>query len=76
MITLSILFADTILKNIPYFESLKGLFLTHKMAGWIHVFDYRIPWEMMVENYAWLLAINATLFLIGWQSFERRDFKS
>ena len=76
VITLSILFADTILKNIPYFESLKGLFLTHKMAGWIHVFDYRIPWEMMVENYAWLLAINATLFLIGWQSFERRDFKS
>ena len=76
VITLSILFADTILKNIPYFESLKGLFLTHKMAGWIHIFDFRIPWEMMVENYAWLLAINATLFLIGWQSFERRDFKS
>jgi len=76
VITLSLLFADTILKNIPYFESLKGIFLTAKMSAWIHVFDYRIPWEMMVENYAWLVAINASLFLIGWQAFERRDFKS
>jgi len=76
VITLSLLFADTILKNIPYFESLKGIFLTAKMSIWIHVFDYRIPWEMMVENYAWLAAINASLFLIGWQAFERRDFKS
>ena len=76
VITLSLLFADTILKNIPYFESLKGIFLTAKMSTWIHVFDYRIPWEMMVENYAWLAAINASLFLIGWQAFERRDFKS
>ncbi|MEI6338392.1 MAG: ABC transporter permease subunit [Verrucomicrobiota bacterium] len=76
VITLSLLFADTILKNIPYFESLKGIFLTAKMSTWIHVFDYRIPWEMMVENYAWLAAINASLFLISWQAFERRDFKS
>ena len=76
VITLSLLFADTILKNIPYFESLKGIFLTAKMSTWIHVFDYRIPWEMMVENYAWLAAINASRFLIGWQAFGRRDFKS
>jgi len=76
VITLSVLFADSILKNIPYFDSLKEMFLTYKMAVWIHIFDYRIPWETMVENYAWLMAINATLFLIGWQAFERRDFKS
>lgn len=76
VITLSILFADTILKNIPYFESLRGWFLTTKMTAWVRIFEYRIPWESMAEDYAWLLAINATLFLIGWQVFERRDFKS
>ncbi len=76
VVTLSLLFADTILKNIPYFESLKGWFLTMKMTAWVRVFEYRIPWESMVEDYVWLLAINMTLFLIAWLVFLRRDFKS
>lgn len=76
VITLSVLFADTILKTIPYFESIRSWFITDKMASWIHVFDYRIPWESLVENYVWLMALNATLFIIGWQVFSRRDFKS
>lgn len=76
VITLSILFADSILKSIPYFENIRGWFLTTKMTAWVFVFEYRIPWETMLENYTWLIAINATLFLTGWQIFERRDFKS
>ncbi len=76
VVTLSILFADTILKNIPYFESLRGWFLTMKMTAWVRIFEYRIPWESMIEDYAWLMAINATLFLIAWQVFSQRDFKS
>lgn len=76
IITLSVLFADTILKNIPFFESISSYFVTRRMSIWVHVFDSRIPWEMMVENYAWLVGINATLFLIGWWVFEQRDFKS
>jgi ABC-2 type transport system permease protein len=76
IVTLSILFADTILKNIPYFESFRGWFLTMKMTAWVRIFDARIPWEAMVEDYAWLMALNATLFVIAWQNFARRDFKS
>lgn len=76
ILTLSVLFIDTILKNIPFFESLRGWFITAKMAAWIHIFDYRAPWEGMLEDYAWLMAINATLLIIGWQAFEQRDFKS
>jgi ABC-2 type transport system permease protein len=76
VVTLSILFADTILKNIPYFESIRGWFLTMKMTAWVRIFEYRIPWEAMIEDYAWLMAINATLFLIAWQVFSQRDFKS
>ncbi|HRJ70824.1 MAG TPA: ABC transporter permease subunit [Terrimicrobiaceae bacterium] len=76
IITLSVLFADTILKNIPYFESLRGWFITMKMTAWVRIFEYRIPWEAMVEDYMWLTAINATLFIVGWQMFEQRDFKS
>lgn len=76
VITLSVLFADTILKSIPYFENIRGWFLTTKMTAWVRVFEYHIPWETIIESYAWLIAINATLFLTGWQIFERRDFKS
>lgn len=76
VLTLSILFADMILRQVPYFESIKPYFLTARMATWIHVFEYRIPWEGMVENYAWLLAMDVTLFFIGWAIFESRDFKS
>jgi ABC-2 type transport system permease protein len=76
IITLSVLFADFILKSVPFFESIRELFITRRISLWVHVFDTRIPWEMMVENFAWLGAINATLFLIGWMVFEQRDFKS
>jgi ABC-2 type transport system permease protein len=76
IVTLSILFADNILRLIPYFESIRGWFVTTKMSAWIRIFEYRIPWEAMIEDYAWLMAINATLFLIAWQVFSHRDFKS
>lgn len=76
ILTLSFLLIDSILKNIPYFETIRGWFLTAHMASWIHVFEPRISWDMMLESYALLLAIDATLLILGWFAFERRDFKS
>lgn len=76
IMTLSILLVDTIMRNIPYFESLRGWFFTARMGTWFQVFQYRIPWEKMLEDYMWLGAIDATLLIIGWIAFERRDFKS
>ena len=74
--TLSFFFLDSILKNIPFFESLKPWFITSHMAAWVHVFEYRIPWEHMIEDYAWLLALNATLLVLAAGIFQQRDFKS
>lgn len=76
ILTLSILFMDSILKNIPFFESLRPFFLTARMTVWIKVFETRIPWEAMAEDFAWLFAFDATLFVIAWAVFERRDFKT
>jgi len=76
IISLAILFADTILKNVPYFESIRSWFITEKIMVWIQVFQYRVPWELMVEEYAWLMAINISLLVIAWSVFSRRDFKS
>ena len=74
--TLSFFFMDSILKNIPFFESLKPWFVTAHMSAWIRAFEYRIPWEHMIEDYAWLLAINATLVVLAAVVFQQRDFKS
>ena len=74
--TLSFFFLDSIQKNIPFFESQKPWFITSHMAAWVHVFEYRIPWEHMIEDYAWLLALNATLLVLAAGIFQQRDFKS
>ena len=74
--TLSLLFLDSILKNIPFFESIREYFLTAHMASWIYLFEARIPWERIIESYAWLFGINATLVLLALAVFQSRDFKS
>lgn len=76
IVTLSILFVDTILKNIPFFSGIRDWFLTAKMSAWVSIFEYRIPWEAMLEHYAWLWAFNATLLILAWAVFSSRDFKS
>jgi ABC-2 type transport system permease protein len=76
ILTLSFLLIDSILKNIPYFETIRGLFLTSHMSSWVHIFEPRIGWDAMIESYALLLAVDATLLILGWFIFERRDFKS
>lgn len=75
IVTLSALFVDMILKNTPFFAAIREWFLTARMSAWVTVFQYRIPWESLLENYTWLLAINATLFALGAAAFSTRDFK-
>lgn len=74
--TLSYVTIDFIFKGIPYFESLKHWFLTTHMATWTNVFRQHIPWPQIVEDYAYLLAVNSTLVIIAMVHFHRRDFKS
>lgn len=74
--TLSYVMVDFIFKGIPYFESLKPWFLTTHMATWTNVFRPHIPWPQIVEDYAYLLAVNLTLAVIAVVNFHRRDFKS
>jgi ABC-2 type transport system permease protein len=76
ILTLSVFFVDTIMKTIPFLESIRDWLITVRMNAWIHVFEANIPWEAMTEDYAWLLAIDATLLVLGWCAFEQRDFKS
>ncbi|MCX7868669.1 MAG: ABC transporter permease subunit [Terrimicrobiaceae bacterium] len=76
VLTLSILFVDSILKNIPFFSGIRDMFITAKMSAWVFVFEYRVPWEAMLESYAWLAGINASLLIVGAAAFQTRDFKA
>lgn len=74
--TLSIVLFDSIFRNIPYFESLQGYFMTTRMATWQRVFEHHVPWWCLVTDYAYLLGLDATFLIIGLAVFERRDFKA
>lgn len=76
IMTLSVLFVDMVLKNAPFFTAIKEWFLTARMSAWVTVFEYRIPWEFLMENYAWLMALNVTLFILAAAAFSARDFKA
>lgn len=76
ILTLSILLVDSILKNIPYFESIRDWFLSAHMAAWVQIFQPRIHWIDLIEHYALLIAVDATFLVLGWLAFVRRDFKS
>jgi ABC-2 type transport system permease protein len=76
IVTLSIIFLDSIFRNIPYFESLQPYFITTHMGAWLHVMENYIPWQRMAEDYAYLLAVDATLVIVALAAFHRRDFKA
>lgn len=76
IVTLSIFFFDSIFRNIPYFESLQPYFLTTHMSAWLRVLEAHIPWRRMIEDYAYLLAVDVTFVIVALAVFDRRDFKA
>ncbi len=76
ILTLSIFFFDSIFRSIPYFESLRGWFMTSHMTLWLRVFEYHIPWWRIAEDVTWLGALNVTFALVGLAILQQRDFKA
>lgn len=76
IITLSILFVDMIVQNFPFFRPYEEWFITWRMSAWLFVMENHIPWAKVLESFAFLGGINATVLVIGWLSFQSRDFKT
>jgi ABC-2 type transport system permease protein len=74
--TLTILFVDMILREFPFFKPYESWFVTWRMSAWVFLMEHHIPWPKVIESYAFLLGLNATLFILGWLSFQMRDFKT
>ncbi len=76
IITLSILFIDMILQNFPFVKPYESYFVTYRMSAWVFLMEQHISWPKIVESYAFLMGLNASLFTIGWLAFQTRDFKT
>jgi hypothetical protein len=46
------------------------------MSTWANIFRPHIPWDQMLQDYAYLLGVDITLVIIGVVAFSVRDFKS
>lgn len=76
ILALSYLFMNTVLENIPFFESYRNWFITHHFDCWLLVFHSPIPWMEILQSEAILFAMTATVFVIGCTAFQTRDIKS
>lgn len=78
IITIAYFIADFIVwsSQIASIEDYEAWFLAPKMERYILLLQQTIPWPTILGNWANLLGISLTLFVIGWVMFERRDVKS
>lgn len=76
ILALSLIFADHILRHIPYFADLKHWFLTYHLNVWQYVLAQPIPWWRVWESLSILVAFNVTFLVIGATAFQVRDIKS
>jgi len=75
IVTLSVIFLDFIFHGIPYFESLHPWFITSHLSTWMHIYQSSPPWWRMMEDYSYLIGLDATCLILGSAIFLRRDLK-
>ena len=76
ILTLTILFVDMLLQGFPFFKPYETWFVTWRMSAWVYSLENVLSVAKLVESYAVLAGLNATFFIIGWLSFQLRDFKT
>lgn len=76
ILSLSYLFINMVMENIPFFEPYQDWFITHHFDCWLLVFRTPTPWPQILQSEAILLGISATAFVIGCTAFHVRDIKS
>jgi ABC-2 type transport system permease protein len=75
ILTLSLLFIDTVLRTIPYFSDYRHFFVSHHTGAWVRLFHDPIPWWSLAQSLAYLGALNVSVVIVGFARFVTRDFK-
>lgn len=76
ILCLAVHFIDHILQLIPQFASLQQYFLTTHMMTWMNIYRPVVPAMEMIQDYAYLFGVDATLLVLGIAVFQSRDFKA
>ncbi len=76
VLTLSVLYVDFVLNNIPYLTSFKPWFLSYHLSTWVLVFRADIPWRDIAISLLVLLGLSTSFLVIGFGFFENRDVKT
>jgi ABC-2 type transport system permease protein len=76
VLSLSFLFINIVLENLPFFEPYQEYLLLYHFRIWLFIFSKPTPWPHIVQSLCVLLAFNLTTFIIGTAAFQTRDIKS
>lgn len=76
IVTLSVMFLDFVLHNIPYFVSFKKWFISYHTACWLRTFQPDVMWWGITESLLYLAALTLSFWVIGAMYFCSRDFKA
>ncbi len=76
ILSLSYLFINMVMENIPFFEDYQDWFITHHFDCWLLVFRTPTPWPQIIQSEIILAGVSLTVFIIGWMVFQIRDIKS
>ena len=76
ILTLTVMFVDFVLRNIPYFSSYQKYFISYHTACWVRTYVDVVPWWSIGESLVYLGALTATCWIVGAMAFCSRDFKS
>ncbi len=73
---LAYILVDFIIRTGGFMEHYQHLLLTKHMSTWGRLLAETIDWPLIWRGYAVILAVNITLFTLGYAVFESRDLKS
>jgi ABC-2 type transport system permease protein len=76
VLTLSVLYVDFVLNNIPYLTAFKPWFLSYHLSSWVLVFRHEIPWRDIVTSLLVLFGLSTSFMVIGFGFFANRDIKT
>jgi ABC-2 type transport system permease protein len=76
VLSLSFLFLNLVVENIPFFERYQEYLLPYHFRIWLFIYSSPTPWARIGQSLCVLLAFNLTTFIIGTAAFQTRDIKS
>ena len=76
ILTLSVLFVDVVLMNLPYFAELRHWFMSYHIGFWVRTYHAYPPWAEITQSVAWLVGLMSTFVIVGVTHFAGRDLKA